>query len=209
MFRKWFLLELSAGLAVCIAAATTDAVAQGPLAQPWPEAYSGANSNGPQVIGHWRFETGDVTKDAERLTWIREEKSPAVSITVRNLQAAPLKNATLSLSGTAHAMDLIDVPNLEPGESHVFTKPFNTSLRPDDYEFTARLTVPGDPPIQRDEFLQLKLVPRPLPQRMPVMMWGIGSPAEFARELPRLLRILARRSVPHAAPRAIAARSDL
>ncbi len=391
MFRRLFLLGLLASLAAWYAVFTVDAVAQGPLAQPWQGAYSGANSNGPQVIGHWRFEAGEVTKDsgprglvgkldgvvaveggkfgggiesfpgwpvedkhhalvvtnhpsltplgaftaemwlqakselakaslaylldkkyashadyqwllgvpeksgarrvivnlgfgndsesfatdpiefapgkwhhlaftydgagvvrffrdgstigtvtrqgrravaagshglsigdrigsnyggfpgyidevrlcngalefspasigmsAERLTWIRHEKSPAVSITVRNLQAAPLKNATLSLSGTAHPIDLIEVPNLEPGESHVFTKPFDTSLRPDDYEFRARLTVPGDPPIQRDESLSLKLVARPLPQRMPVMMWGIGSPTEFARELPRLQQL--------------------
>ncbi len=132
------------------------------------------------------FSPASITMTAERLTWIRHEPAPVVSITVRNLQATPLTNATLELSGTAHAKDLIQVPNLEPGASHVFAKPFDTSLRPDDYELRARLTVPGDPPIQRDETLPLKLVARPLPQRMPVMMWGIGSPTEFARELPRL-----------------------
>lgn len=139
--------------------------------------------------GALEFSPASIAMSAERLTWIRREKSPSINITVRNLQATPLKNATLSLSGTAHAIDLIEVPNLEPGETHVFTKPFDTALRPDDYEFRARLTVPGDPPIQRDESLQLKLVARPLPQRMPVMMWGIGSPTEFARELPRLQQL--------------------
>lgn len=136
--------------------------------------------------GALEFSPASITLSAERLTWIRYETSPTVSITVRNLQAAPLTNATLTLSGTGYAQDLIAVPNLEPGATHVFTTPFDTSLRPDDYEFRARLMVPGEPPIQRDETLYLKLVARPLPQRMPVMMWGIGGPTEFADEFPRL-----------------------
>ncbi len=136
--------------------------------------------------GALEFSPASIAMSAERLTWIRFEKSPTVSIAVRNLQAAPLTNAKLSLSGTAHSLDLIDVPNLGPGEIHVFKKSLDTSLRPDDYEFRARLSVPGDPPMQRDEILTLKLVARRLPHRMPVLMWGIGSPTEFARELPRL-----------------------
>ena len=66
---------------------------------------------------------------------------------------------------------------------------FDTSLRPDVYELRARLVVPGDPPIQREESLTLTLAPRRLPHRMPVMMWGIGSPSEFSRELPRLQQL--------------------
>ena len=64
MFRRLFLLGLLASLAAWYAVFTVDAVAQGPLAQPWQGAYSGANSNGPHVIGHWRFKTGEVTKDS-------------------------------------------------------------------------------------------------------------------------------------------------
>ncbi len=135
------------------------------------------------------FSPASMTMTAERLTWIRHEKSPEVQIAVRNLQNTTLRKATLSLSGNAHSLDAMEVPNLEPGETHVFTRLFDTSLRPDDYELRARLTVPGDPPIASDEFLRLKLVGRPLPHRMPVMMWGIGSPAEFARELPRMQRL--------------------
>ena len=136
--------------------------------------------------GALEFSPASVGMSVERMVWIRHEKSPTVSVTVKNLQAEPLKDAKLSLSGSAHSADLIDVPILAAGETHVFNKPFDTSLRPDDYELHARLQIPGEPPIQREETLKLKLVPRPLPHRMPVMMWGIGSPTEFARELPRL-----------------------
>ncbi|MCY2963242.1 MAG: hypothetical protein NT069_06240 [Planctomycetota bacterium] len=139
--------------------------------------------------GALEFSPASMTMTAERLTWIRHEKSPEVRIAVRNLQNTTLRKATLSLSGNAHGLDAIEVPNLEPGETHLFTKWFDTSLRPDDYELRARLTVPGDPPIASDEVLRLKLVGRPLPHRMPVMMWGIGSPAEFARELPRMQQL--------------------
>ena len=51
---------------------------------------------------------------------------------------------------------------------------------------SSRLTLPGDPPIIREELLRLKIMPRPLPHRMPVVMWGIGGPTEFSLELPRL-----------------------
>lgn len=51
-------------LGVAVAAFAADAWGQGPLAQPWQGVYSGADSNGSHVIGHWRFETGEVTKDS-------------------------------------------------------------------------------------------------------------------------------------------------
>lgn len=122
----------------------------------------------------------------DRTVWIRHEPSPKIRITVKNFQAEPLTDATLSLTGQGFSADLIDVPQMEAGATHVFEKSFDTTLRPDDYELRATLTLPGDVPIEREDSLRIRLMPRPLPHRMPVLMWGIGSPTEFARELPRL-----------------------
>ena len=136
--------------------------------------------------GELEFSPASIGMSVERTVWIRNEPSPSVRITVRNLQSEPLSEAKLSLTGSGLVAEVIDVPKLDAGEAHVISKPFNTKLRPDDYELRARLKLPGDPPIEREESLRIKLMPRPLPHRMPVLMWGIGSPTEFARELPRL-----------------------
>lgn len=132
------------------------------------------------------FSPASMGLSIERTVWIRHEPSPNIRITVRNLQAEPLTRATLSLAGSGFTADLIDVPKIEVGATHVFEKSFDTTLRPDDYELRARLKLPGDVPIEREDSLRIRLMPRPLPQRMPVLMWGIGSATEFARELPRL-----------------------
>ncbi len=136
--------------------------------------------------GALEFSPALIELSVERTVWIRNESAPSVSITVRNLQTEPLSDAKLSLSKSGFAAEVVDLPKLDAGGTHVISRPFNTKLRPDDYELSARLTLPGDPPIIREESLRLKLMPRPLPHRMPVMMWGIGSPTEFALELPRL-----------------------
>lgn len=132
------------------------------------------------------FSPASLQLSIERTVWRRHEPSPKVRITVKNLQAEPLTAGTLSLTGLGFAADLIDVPRIEAGASHVVEKLFDTTLRPDDYELRARLKLPGDVGSEREDSLRIKLMPRPLPHRMPVLMWGIGSPTEFARELPRL-----------------------
>lgn len=137
------------------------------------------------------FSPAALELSIERTAWIRHEPSPMVRITVKNLQAEPLTDATLSLSGLSLAgqgstAEVIELPRIDVGATHVAEKAFDTTLRPDEYELRARLKLPGDVPIEREDTLQIRLMPRPLPYRMPVVMWGIGGPAEFARELPRL-----------------------
>ena len=78
------------------------------------------------------------------------------------------------------------MPRIETGETHVFQKPFDASLQAGRLRIACAVTVPGDPPIRAGRIVAAQAGPRPLPHRMPVMMWGIGSPTEFARELPRL-----------------------
>lgn len=137
------------------------------------------------------FSPASMQLSIERTAWIRHEPAPSFRVTVKNLQAEPLTGATLSLAalsrtGQGLAADVIDVPRIDAGATHVVEKSFDTTLRPDDYELRARLKLSGDVPVEREDSLLIRLVPRSLPHRMPVLMWGIGSPTEFARELPRL-----------------------
>lgn len=132
------------------------------------------------------FSPASLQLSIERTVWIRHEPAPKFRIAIQNLQAEPLRDATLSLAGLGFTTDVIDVPQIEVGGTQVVEKFFDTTLRPDEYELRARLRLPGAVPLEREDSLRIKLMPRPLPHRMPVLMWGIGSPTEFARELPRL-----------------------
>jgi hypothetical protein len=131
------------------------------------------------------FSPASLAFALERTTYVRREAAPTFMIRVRNLQPEPLSDVRVTLSGAGDATT-VAVPPLAAGTVHEIALPFDTSLRPDVYELKARADIPGSCPAHREETLRVTLVPRPLPHRMPVMMWGIGSPTEFARELPRL-----------------------
>jgi len=135
--------------------------------------------------GAREFSPASLELSLERSTFVRMEPSPVITIRVSNLKSTPLEGARVDLTG-AGLVQSFAVPKLDSGTVHEIAVPFDTSLRPDVYELTARIEIPGPLPTFRKETRRVTLVGRPLPYRMPVMMWGIGSPAEFARELSRL-----------------------
>jgi hypothetical protein len=126
-----------------------------------------------------------------RKTYVRMGSAPTVSITVRNLQPAALKGAKLTIKGIG-ATPTFELPELEAGAEHVVPVVFETTLRPDIYEFTARVEIPETPDSgprtsYREEKQFITLVARPLPHRMPVMMWG--DPADFEEGVHVLKRL--------------------
>lgn len=153
---------------------------------------TGSNYGGfPGVLDQVRLSSGvrefspaSLTITAPRTAYLRMEPAPTVSLTIANQVNRPLSGATLEVTGSG-TTTRHDLPTIAAGDSLVLPHVFDTKLRPGVYDLTARLHVPGDPPVVREESLQLTLVPRPV-SRMPVVMWGIGSPASFDEELPRL-----------------------
>jgi len=131
------------------------------------------------------FAAAGLTLEAPRRSFLRMEPAPAIAVTVHNQLPVPLAGGRLDLGGCGTARS-IDLPDLAGHATHRIEIPFDTTLRPGTYDLSARLHLPGDPPVRLVESLPLVLVPRPLAPRMPVLMWGIGGPDEFARELPRL-----------------------
>jgi hypothetical protein len=131
------------------------------------------------------FSPASLELSTERSAYVRMEPPPAIRVRVSNLQSVPLRGARFTLAGGGFTKSF-DVPNLDPGSVHEIPLPFDTSLRPGIYELRARADVPGSFAAYRDQSLRVALVGRPLPHRMPVTMWGIGSPTQFSRELPRL-----------------------
>ncbi|MGE3778007.1 MAG: hypothetical protein AB7F89_12535, partial [Pirellulaceae bacterium] len=136
--------------------------------------------------GAREFAPASVQFTDARTVWVRFEPAPALRVLVRNRQPSALTGASLSVSGMGRGVQTVALPRIEPGATHEVPLPVDTTLRPDEYDVRARLTVATTPPVETEATWMLRIVPRPLPQRMPVMMWGIGGPSEFAQEWPRL-----------------------
>lgn len=136
--------------------------------------------------GALEFNPAAIDLQVDRSVWVRREPNPEVRVVITNLQSQSLAGCTLRLSGIGLPSKDVVVPPIESGQTHQLTWTFDTSLRPDHYRLQAVLTVPQQPPVECRETRTLQIVGRPIAERMPVMMWGIGGPTEFDRELDRL-----------------------
>ena len=126
---------------------------------------------------------------SDRTAFVRMEKAPAIRFTVTNLQRIKLKGATASVSVEGLGEKRFELPELDGGSSRALDYALDTSLRPGDYQLRARLQIPGDKPYVSEEGFPVVIVPRPLPHRMPVVMWGVGGTDNVIKELPRLKHI--------------------
>ena len=151
---------------------------------------------------------------SDRASFVRMEKTPMLRFTITNLQRTKLKGATASVLLEGLGDKSCALPELDGGASHTLDYPLDTSLRPGEYNLRARLQIvaerasvptadsqkpasgrlarsaaPGAPSYESEEGFPVVIVPRPLPQRMPVVMWGVGGTDNVIKELPRLKRI--------------------
>jgi hypothetical protein len=127
-----------------------------------------------------------VTTTWPRRTFVRFEPPPTWTVQVTNLRREPVSGATVQVTIGSGKPSVHSLPELAAGSTEELKLPFETSLRPDDY--TVDVTaVAGSQSVR--ETGQVTLVPRPLPHRMPVVMWGIGGVKEVVEELPRLKKL--------------------
>ena len=139
--------------------------------------------------GALEFRPAAFAVASDRTSFVRMEKAPLIRFTVTNLQRAKLKGATASVSLEGLGEKNFALPELDGGASQTLDYALDTSLRPGDYQLRARLQIPGDKPYVSEEGFPVVIVPRPLPQRMPVVMWGVGGTDNVIKELPRLKHI--------------------
>ena len=130
-----------------------------------------------------------LTANWLRKAFVRHEPAPRWSVSVRNLKREPLSRAKLSVTIEGHSPQEIELPAIPAGSVHDAEFSFDTKLRPDTYPVTFSVIIPGEPSRRITESTSVVLVPRPAPQRMPVVMWGIGGVKEVVTELPRLKQI--------------------
>ena len=103
------------------------------------------------------------------------EPQPHVAVRVVNATSQPLSNVRLDVS-VGNDARTIPAPNLAAGAEQIVEFPVDSTLRPDAYPLKVRAAAQGlDRPYQAEEELTVTLVPRALPHRMPVVMWGGGD----------------------------------
>lgn len=121
--------------------------------------------------GVLEFRPVTAALSSPRTVFVRRENA-RMEFTVTNRQAVPLTGARVTFSvGPAPARE-VALPELASGESCPVSFEPDTGLRPDRYRLSAELIVPGDPPYVSITQMELTIVPRPVPGRMPVIMWG-------------------------------------
>ncbi len=127
--------------------------------------------------GALKFEPVELSITTSRSVWRRLEKADPIQITSANLQREPISGATLMIDFGSRS-EKIPLPTLAPGKPHVHSFNLNTALKVGIYTLRTRLST-SEATAAAD--LSIQLTPRPLPDQMPIIMWGAGG-----EEIPRL-----------------------
>ena len=126
---------------------------------------------------------------SDRTVFVRMEADQSIRLSVTNLQRSSLSGAVVRVSLSGMGEREFRLPEVASAQQHSIAYPLNTSLRPGEYQLTARLEIPGEKRYHSEESFPVIIVPRPLPRRMPVVMWGVYSPENVLREMDRLKRL--------------------
>ncbi|MEX2578836.1 MAG: LamG-like jellyroll fold domain-containing protein [Verrucomicrobiales bacterium] len=129
--------------------------------------------------------------EAARPTFPRMAEGAAIRASVVNLSSEALASLAITVASPGEGEVRSEViPSLAPGVAHPLEIPVETSLRPGEYAVEVSVEAPGWGGDERSyatrSTLPFVLVPRPLPHRMPVVMWGLGGTESVLKEIPRL-----------------------
>ncbi len=120
---------------------------------------------------------------SDRTCFRRMEPDAAIRLAVTNLLRRPLPDSVLSVSGPSIPRWTKSLGPLDSGRTETIVYPIDSRLRPDVYELLVELTPAGETNSLASDRLTVRIVPRPLPARFPVLMWGVydGVPRELER----------------------------
>ncbi|MAC54818.1 MAG: hypothetical protein CME31_19950 [Gimesia sp.] len=143
---------------------------------------NGSNYGGfPGLIDQVRISSGELEfrpvrfdRLTQRSCYIRMEQNPSLAFQVTNLQPELLSEATVTWLLNGDIQGTSTLKNLESGKPQQILFPLNTSLRPDQYDLTARLKTSGPSQTTAEAVFPIQIVGRKLPDQFPVIMWGAG-----------------------------------
>jgi hypothetical protein len=124
---------------------------------------------------------------SDRTCFLRMEPDATLRFAVTNLRPAPLSKGVVTIGLAGTTQQETPVADLAPGASLAVDYRLDTSLRPDPYSLAARLSVEGPAPYESEQSFAVRIVPRRLPSRFPVLMWGVYG--NVTGEIERLKRI--------------------
>jgi hypothetical protein len=128
--------------------------------------------------GALEFRPATFAFTSDRTSFVRMEDTPALEFIVTNMQRTPLSGAVCRFAIADADQMRVELPEIAPGQAHTVQYAFDTALRPGTYRIHARMEINGESPYTSEEQYEVVLVNRPLPLRMPVVLWGGGDMAQ-------------------------------
>lgn len=134
--------------------------------------------------GVLEFRPLSVDRVSERSCFVRMERDAAQQFRVRNLCREKLAGVKVTIELDGATVETKQIPALDSGATYDMGYSLDTRLRPGTYSLTVQLRAESPEAIETTEEVDVRIVPRPLPNRMPVVMWGgIGGDLDRAKEI--------------------------
>ena len=106
-----------------------------------------------------------------RTAFVRMETNGRTEWTISNKTGSPLTGATLVVDLDGVGERLLPIATVEPGAELELGCARDTRVRPGHYTMKGRIEGSGGKVLSREVSLPVTIVARPLPFRMPVIMW--------------------------------------
>ncbi len=129
--------------------------------------------------------------DSSRPVFRRFTNGSNISVNLSNLTSNALENLSVRISIPGSSSYMVKgLKGIGKDAAHSLNIPIDSGLRPGEYEASVSATVPGwggaDSDYQTTTRIPFVITSRPMPHRMPVVMWGVGGTEGVVKEIPRL-----------------------
>ncbi|MEN6401586.1 MAG: LamG-like jellyroll fold domain-containing protein [Armatimonadia bacterium] len=110
-----------------------------------------------------------------RSAYVRMEKNVSLALQIANDSPTPMTNGKVQVTFGGVTKN-VTIPDLAPNAETSIPLALDTTVRPGTYDLKALATaVSNGQPVRIEKEIPLTIVPRPLPNQMPVVMWGTGD----------------------------------
>lgn len=122
-----------------------------------------------------------------RSVYRRMEPDAVLQFQLNNVSKVAQTNIRIAIDMPGMEPETSVLPVLASGESHALSLNLDTRLRTGDYEVGVSYALgEGETAYRNRETFPVKIVPRELPYRMPVVMWGVGGVENVTESTPEL-----------------------